>query len=175
MVAAPALEQVEIVVAVGKNADKTLGGFARALSQTSPRLPRQNSESGEAVVWFRQDQQQVLALRLTPGKSARKRHLRKYAQGELPPDRSFYFRGPENKLNLRAQNLQTFGSLAEGVDDDTWLFHLQNGDYSRWVRDAIKDEALATEVEAIEKEQANPRESRSSIQAAIERRYTAAA
>lgn len=29
------------------------------------------------------------------------------------PEQSFYFRGPESKLNLRAQNLRTFLQLAE--------------------------------------------------------------
>src|SRR5262245_7805277 len=29
-----------------------------------------------------------------------RRHVRKYAEGELPPDRSFYFRGPQAALNL---------------------------------------------------------------------------
>ena len=50
-----------------------------------------------------------------------RRHSRKYAEGELPQDRSFYFRGPQGKLNLRAQNLMVFLQMAEGVDDETWL------------------------------------------------------
>src|SRR5437763_1621565 len=46
-------------------------------------------------------------------KAERRRHRRKYADGELPPDRSFFFRGPNGKLNLRAQNLQMFLQIAE--------------------------------------------------------------
>ncbi|HWP46539.1 MAG TPA: hypothetical protein VNM22_05215 [Candidatus Limnocylindrales bacterium] len=66
-----------------------------------------------------------------------------------------------------------FIQLAERVDDTTWLYHLQRGDYSRWFREAIKDEDLATEVSHIE-EQTNlsPQESRHLIKAAIEKRYT---
>jgi hypothetical protein len=45
--------------------------------------------------------------------------LRQYAQGEVSPNQSFYFRGPESKLHLRAQNLETFLQMADGVDDDT--------------------------------------------------------
>jgi hypothetical protein len=41
-------------------------------------------------------------------------------------------RGPENALNLRAQNLMIFLQLADGVDDRTWQHHLHAGDYSRW-------------------------------------------
>jgi len=46
-----------------------------------------------------------------------RRHTRKYAEGELDEDRSFYFRGPEGRLNLRAQNLALFLQIAEGVDN----------------------------------------------------------
>ncbi|OLE97258.1 MAG: hypothetical protein AUG75_10480 [Cyanobacteria bacterium 13_1_20CM_4_61_6] len=99
--------------------------------------------------------------------------MRKYAEGELPPDRSFYFRGAEKKLNLRAQNLKAFGQLAEGVDDATWLHHLRRGDYSRWFRDGIKDEELAREAESIQQDESlSPQESRERIRAAIDKRYT---
>jgi hypothetical protein len=102
--------------------------------------------------------------------------LRKYAAGELAEDRSFYFRGPQGKLNLRAQNLALFLQMAEGVDEETWLHHLRRGDYSRWFREAIKDEDLAAEAERIESLTGPAaRESRSLIRAAIEERYTAPA
>jgi hypothetical protein len=39
--------------------------------------------------------------------------------------------------------------MADGVDDDTWLHHLQTNDYSRWVRETIKDEDLANALEQI--------------------------
>ena len=55
------------------------------------------------------------------------------------------FRGPDEKLNLRAHNLELFVQMAEGVDEETWLHHLRQGDYSRWFRDAIKDPELADE------------------------------
>ena len=61
-------------------------------------------------------------------------------------DKSFYFTGPLNRLNLRAQNLAMFTQIAEGIDDETWLYHLRRGDYSQWMRDAIKDDEMADEV-----------------------------
>jgi len=115
-------------------------------------------------------------VKLAQSNAERKRHKRKYALGELGEDRSFYFRGPRGQLNLRAQNLMLFVQLAEGVDDDTWSFHLRHGDYSRWFRDGIKDEALAEEAAQIEKNSAlDPRSSRERIKQAIELRYTAPA
>jgi hypothetical protein len=104
------------------------------------------------------------------------RHARKYAEGELGEDKSFYFRGPGEALNLRAQNLATFLQLADGVDDATWQHHLKAGEYSRWFRTAIKDEALADEAAAVERASAlSARDSRRYIREMVERRYTAPA
>jgi hypothetical protein len=101
------------------------------------------------------------------------RHGRKYAAGELTPDRSFYFRGPENKLNLRAPNVITFVHLLEGVDDETWLYHLHRGEYSRWFRDNIKNDELAEAAALVEEDASMPAgESRSRIKREIEDRYT---
>jgi hypothetical protein len=73
---------------------------------------------------------------------------------------------------LRAQNLSLFAQIARGVDDETWLFHLRKGDYSRWFREAIKDTELAAEAEKIENDKKlSASESRARILAAIERRY----
>ena len=99
--------------------------------------------------------------------------MRKYATGELGEDKSFYFRGPDGQLKLRAQNLALFIQLADGVDDETWLYHLKGGDYSRWFREAIKDEGLALEAADVERRaDLAPGQSRELIKAAIERRYT---
>lgn len=99
--------------------------------------------------------------------------IKRHDAEQLDEDKSFYFRGPNYNLNLRAQNLIIFNQIAEGVDDDTWLFHLQQHDYSRWFREAIKDEELGEEAEQIERRAyLSPEESRDLIKEAIERRYT---
>ena len=100
-----------------------------------------------------------------------RRHLRKYTEGELPPDRSFFFRGPTASLNLRAANLVRFVELAEGVDEATWAFHLERGEYSAWVRDMIKDPELADEIVAVERAALPAAESRAQILAALRQRY----
>jgi len=117
---------------------------------------------------------------VTPPRAEHKRHVRKYAEGELAPERSFYFRGPDGRLNLRAQNLRLFLQVADGVDDDTWLFHLRRHDYSRWIREELKDGELANDVAAVEEtgEGSTPTvpasESRARVRTAVEERYTAA-
>jgi Family of unknown function (DUF5752) len=113
-------------------------------------------------------------FRSEPSKVERQRHVRKYAEGELGPELSFYFRGPEGKLNLRAQNLHIFMQIADGVDDETWLHHLSNSDFSNWFRCTIKDHDLADETAQIEQNQSlSPRQSREALRELIEKRYTA--
>ena len=111
-------------------------------------------------------------MRALPARSKQLRHLRKYATGKLGEDASFWFRGPDGKLNLRAQNLIRFVEIAEGVDGATWDFHRERGDYSRWIKEAIKDSDLAKEVAAIETSGADRDAARAAIRDAIERRYT---
>jgi hypothetical protein len=139
-------------------------------------VPAEPLPAGEALVWFRAAGGAPVRYRVYAPHFERRRHVRKYAAGELGPDKSFFFRGPDAKLNLRAQNLQMFLQVADGVDDDTWLYHLLRGDYSRWFREAIKDDELADEAAGIEAvADGDPAVSRGRMHAAIESRYTAAA
>jgi hydroxymethylpyrimidine pyrophosphatase-like HAD family hydrolase len=168
------LERVNTVLAVGDGPDKTLAGLAAALKEPPPGGPRGTQERGEVVVWLRGPKPEApFSLQAEPPHTERRRHSRKYAEGELPPERSFYFRGPEGKLNLRCRNLVFFLEVAAGVDDDTWLFHLRQGDYSRWFREYIKDKDLAAEAEQVERRQGlSAADSRAQIRQAVERRYT---
>jgi hypothetical protein len=112
-------------------------------------------------------------VEVEPPSAEHRRHTRKYAVGQLPPDRSFYFRGPQEKLNLRAQNLLQFLEMAAGVDDDTWTFHFRRADYSRWFRDIIKDPELAEAATAIERDRFTSRAGAlAALRQAIESRYT---
>ena len=172
-VAPEVLRGVDVVAALGEEPCETLGNFARAAGAEPPAAQPLELEPGQALLWFRGEPTPPFVIAVEPGRSERRRHRRKYAEGELPPDRSFYFRGPEAKLNLRAQNLVLFSQLAEGVDDDTWTHHLRRGDYSRWLRDCVKDEQLADQVRDIEADAGlSPQESRTRIREAIEERYT---
>lgn len=122
----------------------------------------------EALAWLPQSDQPLIVIRPESPAGERLSHRRKYARGTLGPDRSFNFRGPENKLQLRAQNLETFTHLAEGVDDETWLHHLRGRDYWRWIAEAIKDDELAREIAALEESPDRPpAESRKAVIDAI--------
>ena len=121
---------------------------------------------GEVLAWSKGKAE---PLRLVPGKAQLRRHRRKYAAGNLAGE-AFVFRGPQGKLKLRAQNLGIFLQMAEGVDDETWMHHLGQRDYSKWFRTVIKDDGLAADAEQIEGN--GGLESRKRIRDAIEKRYT---
>jgi hydroxymethylpyrimidine pyrophosphatase-like HAD family hydrolase len=166
------LRRVDIMIAVGAQGKSTIEAFARAINAEPPKLPPEPEQPNQAIFWDRCNKAAALRVRVAGARSARRRHLRKYARGALGPDKSFYFRGPEGRLKLRCHNLALFNQIAEGVDDDTWQHHLQQHDYSSWIRDAIKDDDLAHEVHEIEQRELSPEASRLEIRHAIERRYT---
>jgi hypothetical protein len=126
-------------------------------------------------LWDRQNNHSPLCLVPRPPAQTHRRHTKKYAQGELGPDQSFFFRGPNNRLNLRAQNLNTFLAMADGVDDETWDYHRRQHDYSSWFIEVIKDKELADSARKIEDSDADAIESRQLVRKEIEQRYTAPA
>jgi hydroxymethylpyrimidine pyrophosphatase-like HAD family hydrolase len=175
-IARAVLASVGVVIAVGNAPAETIGAMSEALGEEPPAVPGAPLEPGEAVAWWRMPRGAPEKFRSIPPRAERHRHVRKYAAGELGPDKSFYFVGPHGRLKLRAYNLTLFLQLAEGIDDETWMYHLRRGDYSRWLREAIKDAALADEAQAIEQAcDVSPAESRARLRAAIEARYTAPA
>lgn len=172
-VAPTVLSSVNTVIAVGDAAEKKLTEVSEILGGTGSSMGSVSLNHGEALMWLRETNGGPFKLRILPSRSERQRHRRKYAEGDLGPERSFYFQGPEGKLNLRAQNLILFMQIAEGVDDETWMHHLRRRDYSRWFREVIKDEALAAEAERVEAlDDVSASESRALIKSAIEERYT---
>jgi energy-coupling factor transporter ATP-binding protein EcfA2 len=166
----PALDDLDVVLATGPEPHRVLASVPNL--GTSPMADVPVPESGESLIWSYRNDASVV-FKPNPPHSERLRHRRKYATGELGPDRSFFFTGPNGSLNLRAQNLMLFMQLADGVDDETWTYHLGRGDYSRWFRDAIKDDDLAADAAAIERDGGpTPADTRRRIRAAIEERYT---
>jgi len=167
------LATTDMVLTIGAHPRETLHRFSAALGESPPAVADRDLGPGEVLVWPRRDGVAPFPVRAAPPRTERQRHNRKYVEGELGPERSFYFRGPDGRLNLRAQNLALFLQSAEGVDDDTWLYHLRRGDYSRWFHQVIKDPALAAAVARVERmRNPSPDETRALIRAQVERRYS---
>ncbi|HJV26933.1 MAG TPA: HAD-IIB family hydrolase [Aromatoleum sp.] len=169
-----ALNAARYVLTMGEGAAQTLLNFCRSAGIAAPDAPPPEEDE---VLFFELDSDgPARAVKAIKPKQLRDRHARKYAEGELGEDISFYFRGPANKLNLRAQNLMLFAQIAEGVDAETWEHHRRAREYSAWFRDVIKDDELAREGAEIEADvRLDADESRKRILAAISRRYTAPA
>lgn len=173
LLAKPCLERIGRLLMVGQNVEETVNSFSQATGMKPPRSKWPELEQGEVWNWAIDGAASPMVFKVNKSQNDRRRHRRKYAEGEMPPDRSFYFKGPEGKLNIRVQNLMLFLQIADGIDDETWNHHLRNGDFVRWFRDNIKDEELAAEAERIaEQRDLEPTESRGQIRAAIEKEYT---
>lgn len=171
-VSGAALAAVDLVIAIGDAPDGTMRGFSEAVGESAPAIRPGALRPGEAIGWWRRPRGEPFGFRGIPPRTERRRHLRKYAAGDLGPH-AFYFRGPQERLNLRAQNLLLFMQMADGVDDETWLHHLHRGDYSTWFREAIKDPDLAMAVEQVERaREITAQESRARIKDEIGKRYT---
>src|SRR5207237_8819858 len=137
------------VLAVGKDPSGTLSEAGDLLEERPPRGEWPDLRKGAGLLW-RRGSRKTQRVTLIPPTFKRRRHRRKYVEGELPPERSFYFRGAEGALNLRAQNLQIFLQVASGIDDTTWEWHLRAGDYSRWLGSELKARELARAVAPVE-------------------------
>ena len=163
---------VDVIIAVGQEPKNTLREFAGTTERKLSWPPGLSYQRNHAIVWFSRNGRPPFSLRMISARDERIRHRRKYAEGNMRND-SFYFRGAAGQHNLKAQNLVIFAQIAAGIDEETWLFHLRRGDYSRWFRDAVKDPYLADQTERIEQRQdLQPAETRDLIRSFIEARYT---
>jgi hypothetical protein len=166
------LAMMDVVIAVGRSPERTLRRFSEAAGRALDWQVEPSHRAGEVAVWFvGRDGSPIRARSIAPARD-RIRHRRKYAEGDMR-FRSFYFRGPGARHNLKAQNLAIFSQIAEGIDEDTWLYHLHRGDYSRWFRHAVNDRYLADQAERVENRRTlSSAESRTLIRRLIDARYT---
>jgi len=165
------LKRVSIAIMMGDTPGEFMNEFA-AFSGIEIAVPEHLVlQKGEVLVWQKQTNE-ILLVRSDMPSQLLHRHKRKYATGDMGID-SFYFTGPENKLNLKANNLMTFIQMGAGVDDDTWLYHLKQNDYSNWFRNAVNDEELALRTNKIEEQETNAEKSQKAIFQLINERYTA--
>lgn len=166
------LAMIDVVIAVGRSPERTLRRFSEAAGRALAWQGEPSHRTGEIAVWFVKREDPPVLARCIPPARDRIRHRRKYAEGDMR-FRSFFFRGPGARLNLKAQNLAIFSQIAEGIDEDTWLYHLHRGDYSRWFRHAVNDRYLADQAERVEQRRTlSSAESRTLIRRLIDARYT---
>jgi hydroxymethylpyrimidine pyrophosphatase-like HAD family hydrolase/energy-coupling factor transporter ATP-binding protein EcfA2 len=164
------LKRINIALIIGDQPNDSMAIFSSLIDEQIDIPENVVLQKGELLVWQKHSNKTVLVRSLMPSQLLH-RHKRKYAAGDMGPD-SFYFRGPQGKLNLKANNLLIFIQMATGVDDETWLYHLQRKDYSTWFREHVNDDELANRTEKIEEAEKNAENSRHAIFQLIQERYT---
>lgn len=166
------LGAVDLFVAISDEPDKLLQKYCELLSEEAPKLePPADVAEHRAIAWWRGKGLPFWFRRLSP-RGEHQRHQHQYFDGDMDPENCFHFRGPKEALNLAAGNLRTFMQLAEGVDEETWAYHLKRGDYARWFRDKIQDQQLTAVTEQLERaDDVSPQASRQRILEMIRNLY----
>ncbi|MBI2761794.1 MAG: HAD hydrolase family protein [Chloroflexi bacterium] len=178
LLASEARELVTDLYVIGEKADDQVDEFAtsRGIAPIAAAPAAMTLMEGEGLVVRVRDGtlEPPRRFRISPRRTEHRRHLRKYAGGDLG-DSSFYFTGPDGRLNLRAYNVTVFVEMARGVDLETWEYHLRRGDISRWFRERVKDPDVAKEIEEIERSAGDrsAEDTRDEILRLLESRYTA--
>jgi HAD superfamily hydrolase (TIGR01484 family) len=149
-VARPMLSLVRSVLALGAGAADLQRSFGRLVESPLPSMPRAAPYQGEALMWERAERHAFLMRTLAPREEAR-RPQRKRIEADLDEAHSFYFRGPGDRMNIRAQNLNLFLQIGMGVDEETWEYHRRRGDFSRWLRESVRNERAAEAVALVER------------------------
>jgi len=167
------VSHTDLVIVIGKEPDNIFKQYAELRKIPMPDLAIKELNKGEVWTWETK-KGEAFPVRIEKPVQLMQRHKKKYATGDMQ-DKSFYFRGPGKKLNLKANNLVLFIQMAEGVDDDTWMYHLGNKEYSEWFRNAVHDDELADFTEKIERTETDAARSKNAILTLIKEKYTAPA
>lgn len=165
------LQSIDMLLAFGTGATQAVASFAARRHLVVPaEIPPLARD--EMLCWVPDSGLPIRAVRHDAPRQGHDRHTGKYALGDVGGPRSFYFRGPGNKLNRCARNLAEFLHIADEIDDSTWQHHLHAGDYAAWFRNVIMDETLAQQADAVAGNTSlNARESRKRIGDAVRERY----
>lgn len=165
-------EHVVWIISIAEVPETAIAQCCEIMNVKLPEFhPPEDLGNHQALAWRRGNDRPTWFSRFAPA-SEGQRHQHSYYEGEMDEELQFVFRGPEEKLSLSSANLKEFIKTAKGVDDETWLHHLRRHDYSGWFRDIIKDDALAAEIEDIERTQdLSPAKSRGLITNHIHDRF----
>lgn len=173
MLDAEILKSVRSVLAFGASPAHFLEAFA-AIARISLPPGLLAPTQGELLFWQPHSGKPPALVHPLPPRQRHRRHIGKYAAGDVGAWHSFYFRGSDNRLNRPARNLYDFIDVSDAIDDTTWLHHLRAGDYAAWFRHVIRDEDLALETDGIARDRdLSAAGSRRRVRRAIWKRYAA--
>ncbi len=166
------LEGVDWMVSIADDPKEALHAVCERMERSVPAIRQpEDNKTHHALAWHMKDDETIWFSRLQ-AESDNQRYRHSLFEGEMEEEHQFVFRGANNQFSLRATNLKRFIELAAGLDDETWLFHLQRNDYSNWIDQVIKDYDLADEIRSIESQSdLAPQDSRNAVKQTIEERF----
>ncbi len=158
------LQHVDWVISIAEKPEDAISQCCELMGESLPKFhPPDDFRKHRALAWRRGERKPIWFSRLPP-RTEGQRHQHSYYEGDMDENLQFVFRGKNNQFSLNTGNLKEFIKTAQGIDDETWLYHLFRHDYSTWIRDIIQDDKLASEIEIIERTQdLSPEKSRQLI------------
>jgi phosphoglycolate phosphatase-like HAD superfamily hydrolase len=121
------------------------GEPARRAIGVLPDLP-----SGEFVLIQPDGASDAMTFSPAPRETSHVRHLRKYADSQVPPHQRFFFRGPDGHVLAAADSLSAFREALPAVPEKVLAHHAARGDFSRWVLDVFSDRVLGHQIRKLE-------------------------
>lgn len=107
--------------------------------------------TGEAAIVSRHADawEQVARVRLAPRITAHVRHRTKYFDVAVAEGRSFVFTD-NGRAAYHARSLREFVDALTRTCAESAQAHVRRGDFSRWVREVVGDDVLASSIETVE-------------------------
>ena len=95
------------------------------------------------------------------------------ASRNVPREKAFYFfTSVGNYTGMSAASLKEFMDRVNDVNVKSLEFHLQRGDFEKWVEDVLQDKDLALEIERLQRFNLTGDALRNQLRAVVSRRYT---
>lgn len=164
-------KHIDTVFAIGDEPGQLLSDFAVRKGTNNKFSSVKPLPKGKVWMWEVSKPDPFIIETKKP-KHLNKRHIGKYATGDMKYN-AFVFKGPENKMNLRATNALMFAQMADGLDDETWNYHLKRHDYSKWFANSLHDDELAELAKEVENSDTTPDDSKEKIVSMIKATYSA--
>ena len=76
--------------------------------------------------------------------------MRRSATIELPPEKGFFFRLPDDRTVAAARTVEEFDRALASVPTASLEHHVAHGDFSRWAHDVLGDADLAAGLAKLE-------------------------
>jgi hypothetical protein len=109
------------------------------------------AETPNGAVWLTGEQ--MVRLQTAHRRVPHIRHFYKYLDEPLPRHKRFYFRTEAGYLDVQAASLFEFKEQMAILPEESITYHHTRGDFARWVRSTLGDEALAAQLNKLERRQ----------------------